>query len=351
MSLALNAGGEDKAAKVPINTGRQRLAMIVWFRAFAIFLIVAGHSYDLAGIRLGSVLDDTISDLIRGATALFVFISGFIFDYIFSVRYNYGNFILNRVTKLLAPYCVLTVLAGFMFSGWAYGAVSLDQLFRFFVFGDAFQAYWYIPFILLMFTFAPLHRFFMNLRAFHQAVIIVVTLILSGLIQRPVGNDNAFQSVAFYTPVYLSGICLSLHREALLPIKKKNFALLLVAVVLLAVVQSISGQSGNMHKPFFVVQGFELMIFQKLALCFALAGLFSRFSSRPASIVQITADTSFAIFFLHPFVLRLVEHVTFFRLTNLPWIDLFIATTAIVTLCSLCALAVKHLSGTRSHFD
>ncbi len=317
--------------------------MIIWFRAIAIILIVAGHSYSQSGIHLDTGFDNTLSALIKGATALFVFISGFVFDYVFSARYRYWRFIFDRVKKLAIPYCLLTILAGFMFSNWAGGGLSADQVFRYFVFGDAFQAYWYIPFILLMFALAPLHRLFMDLSISHQVTIIIVGAILGGLVQRPLGNDNAFQSVVFYLPVYLSGLFLSLHRATLLPALRKKWPLALLATVLLAVIQSASGQNDNLHKPFFALHGFELMGLQKLAVSFALIGFFATFSAPPGRVVSIIADTSFAISFLHPFVLNLLGGSTLLQLTHLPWINLAIVTTAIVALCALIALALRTL--------
>jgi peptidoglycan/LPS O-acetylase OafA/YrhL len=318
-----------------------RLEQIVYFRATAILLIVAGHAYGPAGISLGGGVDDTLSNIVKGATALFVFISGFLFDYVYSARYSYRNFLLDRVKRLLIPYCALTLLAGLMFSNWAGGGLSADQLFRNFVLGDTFQAYWYVPFILLMFALAPLHRLFMGLKTSHQITIIIAAAILGGFVQRPIGNDNAVQSVVFYLPVYLSGLFLSLHRETLMPALKKKWPWLLLTAVLLATIQSLEGHNGNMHKPFWAISGFELMGLQKLALALALLGLFAMFPSPSGRIVRIVADTSFAIFFLHPFVLQLIGGSPRFQLTHFQWIDLAIAVVAIVALCALIALILR----------
>jgi hypothetical protein len=331
------------------------LAMIVYFRAAAILLIVAGHSYAVAGIRLGSNFDNTLVSLIAGATALFVFISGFVFDYVFRARYSYRSFVLDRAQKILIPYSLLTagfvfshslLTAGFVFSNWT----SAEQLFRYFAFGDTFEAYWYIPFIMLMFAFSPLHRLFMDLRTSQQIAIIFGGAIVSGLVQRPISNDNAFQSVVFYMPIYFSGIFLSLHRKTLLPSLQKRWLPLLLTAVLLAVVQSARGQIGHLHKPFFAFGGFDLMVFQKLLLAFALAGLFAKLPSPPGRIVRVVADTSFAIFFLHPVVLWIIGGTAVLQLTHIPWIDLAIAVSAIVTLCALIALALRMVLKAKSKY-
>lgn len=334
----------------PKPAGQQRLGAIVWFRAAAIILIVAGHSYESSGVNLVTGLDRVFSDLIKGSTALFVFISGLLFDYVFSARYSYWSFVFDRVRKLVIPYCLLTALAGITFYHWATGGASLVGVFSNLVLGNAFQAYWYIPFIAIMFALAPLHRLFMRLSVSYQITIVIIAAILAGVVQRPVSNDNVFQSIVFYMPIYLSGIFLSLHRERLMPALQKNWPWLLLVAVLLAVIQASNGQSDNMHKPFFAIRSFELMGFQKLMLCFALMGLFASLSPAPAHGVHLVADTSFAIFFLHPFVLKFVEGTAPFQLTNFPWINLAIATFAIIALCTLVALALRAVFGSMSKY-
>lgn len=117
--IATDVVREGRSGQSQKKAGRPRLEAITYMRAIAILLIVAGHSYALAGVQLGSDFDNILSDLIKGATALFVFISGFLFDHVFGDRYSYRRFVLDRAKRLLVPYCVLTIIGGFMFSKWA----------------------------------------------------------------------------------------------------------------------------------------------------------------------------------------------------------------------------------------
>ncbi len=337
------AGG---TGATPKSVPRPRFGVITRFRAVAIILIVAGHSYEAAGILPVTGIDSTISNLIKGSTALFVFLSGFIFNHVFSVGYNYRNFVIDRARKILIPYCALTILAGFIFSNWAGGGFSSGQLFSYFFRGDTFQAYWYVPFILLMFALAPLHRWFMKMDPLKQVVFIIGGAILGALAQRPIENDNAVHSVVFYSPVYLSGLYLSLHSVKMLPLLKKYWPKLLLVAVLLAVLQTLDGQIDNRQKRFFAIHGFELMGIQKVALSAAFFGLFATVSAAPGLVVRVLADTSFAIFFLHPFALEFFKDRTIFHVTGFPWLNLAIATTAIATVSALIALFLrKQLKG------
>jgi peptidoglycan/LPS O-acetylase OafA/YrhL len=55
-----------------------------YFRAIAILLIVAGHSYEIAGINIYNLnfFEKLAVNLISGGTTLFVFISGFLFPFL-----------------------------------------------------------------------------------------------------------------------------------------------------------------------------------------------------------------------------------------------------------------------------
>lgn len=321
-----------------------RLAYIVYFRAIAILLIVAGHSYDLASIQFANPLDVATSVLLKGNTAIFVFISGFFFDYVYRKNYTYLSFIKGKAQKTLFPYLVLTFLAELVFWELQGGETPAQKIYKDLLLGDTFQAYWYIPFILIMFALAPGHRLFMLLKTPFQIGLILAMIVLAGCVQRPLYNDNVFQSALFYTPIYLSGLLLSLNREVALPYIKRNVGLLMLATTSLMALQALMGQTDNMHRSFFSpIQGFELMVLQKLALSLALIALFARFRTQPNRLVKLVADTSFAIFFIHPFVLRLISGTGFFELTHMQWFDLTIATTVVVAICILIAVGLKAL--------
>tara|TARA_B110000503_G_C7091749_1_gene389729 strand:+ start:222 stop:1208 length:987 start_codon:yes stop_codon:yes gene_type:complete len=324
--------------------------MITYFRAAAIMLIVAGHSYSQAGIRIDTGLDYTLSNLIKGATALFVFISGFIFDHVYGTRYRYTVFLWNRAYRLVIPYCVLTIIGMLMFSEPLGDGFSGNTLFRNFVLGDTFQAYWYIPFIMLMYALAPLHRAFMAMRTSRQVGVVISLAILAGLAHRPIGNDHAFHSVVFYLPIYLSGILVSLNYTTLLPVLRKYGPLFVFAAAAIAITQSLDGQSDNLQKSFFRLRGFELMGLQKLMLCLGLIGIFSKLPNPPDRLIDTIANTSFAIFFLHPFVLELLGDQTYFRLTHFPWVNLVICVAAIVACCASIALILRYFVRANSKF-
>src|SRR6516164_5663513 len=80
-------------------------------RAIAIVLIVAGHSYWLAGLKVDTFAERWVANLIFGETAMFVFISGFLFHHIFLPKFDYLRFMKGKTKTILIPYLLLSCLA------------------------------------------------------------------------------------------------------------------------------------------------------------------------------------------------------------------------------------------------
>jgi hypothetical protein len=135
-------------------------------------------------------------------------------------------------------------------------------------------------------------------------------MIIAGFVQRPINNDNVFQSIIFYMPIYLSGLFVSVNREALVHIKNNRFFLLLITVGLVSI-QGFIGQNDNMQSSMLTFQRFELMGFQKLSLSLLLIAL------------EIFSNTKI------------------FLRTDIQWLDLALATITIVGSCILITLALK----------
>jgi surface polysaccharide O-acyltransferase-like enzyme len=80
------------------------------FRALAILIIVMGHMYAY-GLMSEDAITLTIINFLTGATALFVFISGFMFHHVFFDSFKYQKFVMAKVKNVLVPYLILSSLA------------------------------------------------------------------------------------------------------------------------------------------------------------------------------------------------------------------------------------------------
>ena len=71
------------------------------FRGLAILLIVAGHSMQFGNI--GSLTQRIAVEVFAGGTALFIFISGFLFQHL-SGKYEFKNYMSKKWTNVILPY-------------------------------------------------------------------------------------------------------------------------------------------------------------------------------------------------------------------------------------------------------
>jgi len=336
------------------------------FRAIAIILIVAGHS--AFNIKVDSIFENILMNLVLGATALFVFISGFLFHHIFYKKFNYVNFISGKFINLIIPYTLLSIIPIVFLiyrssDRWGgYFLPSGDGTFReiilpaikYYFTGRFLTAYWYIPFIFLTFTISPLHMYFIQLKKHIQLILIVTLSLVSIYIHRPIDNINAFQSVIYYTPIYLLGIFCSMNKEEIyLKLKNKEY-LLFIIMVFFATVEYYFGYSGNYEKSIIPNGVVDLMFIQKVFMCLFFMVFLARFEHVKNSLVQTLASTSFAIFFLHPIFMK----ATKFSLNKLlglqisvdSWTIYFIYTFLVILICVLFTKLIKFLIPNKSRY-
>lgn len=79
---------------------RKNQLEFTYMRGIAIILIVLGHSVYNSGQGFPLLLEN----LLRGGTALFVFISGYFFHRIFYKDFDYSKFMKNKVHNVLYPF-------------------------------------------------------------------------------------------------------------------------------------------------------------------------------------------------------------------------------------------------------
>lgn len=81
------------------------------FRGLAILLIVAGHSMQFG--EVGSLTQRVAVEVFAGGTALFIFISGFLFQHL-SGKYEFKNYLSKKWTNVILPY-LWTAIPGILF--------------------------------------------------------------------------------------------------------------------------------------------------------------------------------------------------------------------------------------------
>ncbi|MEL6938792.1 MAG: acyltransferase [Cyanobacteria bacterium J06598_1] len=328
-----------------------------YFRAIAILIIVAGHAFYAVDISFNTLPERALGNLVGGGTVLFVFISGFLFHHIFYRRYQFKKFMTGKLKKVLLPYTLLSItpialrVLGQKHFYPFFEPKSTDLLstylvptFKYYITGRATTAYWYIPFVMVIFLMSPLHMAFIKLKMNRQLLITFVLTAIALFLHRPENDLLILQAVVYFTPVYFIGILCSERRELIYTQLKNKEVYLLLAAVGLAVFQASLGRVGSYQKAPFLYEGIDMMLFQKLALCLFFMVWLHRFEKVNSKLLNIIASTSFAIYFTHIFTLYTVTYVlTQLNISGSPWALFLLVTAASILLSVGLALGIKKL--------
>lgn len=341
-----------------MSRNKQFLISISNFRAVAIVLIVFGHTFEL-GFTSNDEFSIFLKNIITGGTAFFVFISGYMFHHVFYSHYNYKSFILSKFKNVGVPYIILSTLAISIL--WATDTGYFSQIestvganqplfnvddselaiwLKYYFSGRFLVAYWYIPFALVLFVCSPIHIKFCKLKLRSMIILISIFSITSLFVQRPLLGTNPFHSLIYYTPVYLIGICVSAYKERIIDYIKKYFTPLTISILTITYIQTITGHNGNYSKNFFEYDGIDLMFIQKIILTLVIFYIFERFPFR-FSLLDVLSKTSFAIFFIHPWLLSLVARL--FKGFELGFVSYITLTTIIIMFSAMFALTFKKI--------
>ena len=85
---------------------------------------------------------------------------------------------------------------------------------------------------------------------------------------------------------------------------KKKVIIILLAIALSIIQILVFKQSGNFHKEFWSITVPDINLIQKILLCFLLMSILDLYEDTDITSIKKTAETSFAIYFIHPFLIN-----------------------------------------------
>jgi surface polysaccharide O-acyltransferase-like enzyme len=314
--------------------------------------IVAWHSY--GPWEIDSFGEKLVANLITGGTVLFLFISGFFFHYVIYENYYNNRFVAKKARNVMVPYLILSLagialyllaarplpFADTLLPGGVSSAFDYLELLSVYLWtGRVATAYWYIPFIFVVFLLSPVFVRYIQLSVQSRLAILLGLLAVSVLVQRPVANLSLVHSFVYYVPVYLLGINCAIHRDEVIEFVSGRALLLGALVLLLAAIQAalVDGFGYHHKASMFTYEGVDILLLQKIVMCFFLLSVFHANDHREIPGLKLLASASFAIYFLHPWLLKFITTDRFYRLVDfLPDIGVFLVTVPVVVLGSLC---------------
>jgi surface polysaccharide O-acyltransferase-like enzyme len=139
------------------------------------------------------------------------------------------------------------------------------------------------------------------------------------------------------------GIMCSIEKVQVFKFLEGKSAILGLSVVLLSVAQIlIYNRYGNFHKEtLFFYEGIDMMLLQKILMCFFLLSVIQKFENKDIPFLKYIASASFAIYFIHSWILYFFDYLSVFERFNfLPGVLDSVVTLSSVMVLSLAIAAI-----------
>lgn len=318
------------------------LAYAHYMRGIAILLIVATHCSTIFSAETMIREHYTLS-LFRHGNLLFIFIAGFLFQYLLP-RFGYLHYLKKKCLYVVLPYLIVSAPFIYLYAIGSKEHYFVDitpfttpEIVVFMLFtGAHLEPLWFIPMICIFYLFAPFFRFVdEHPRLYALFPVFLVVALYTG---RPDYSLGPVQNFIFFLPAYMFGMMVCHFREKLLPFLAKHALFINTLWVIPLCIAHVAEN--------------DLLIYLiKFPLCIGLMGIFYKYPAfRGREALNRLADFSFGIFFMHNYAVGFTHtHIDIDQ--PIMVILIYLAYLFLVLALSLGGvLAVKRLSGRLSRY-
>lgn len=273
------------------------LGYINSFRAVAILFIVAGHSLAVFNWVNSPELERILKMIVSNGTVLFVYIAGYLFQHLLP-KYSYKKYFFNKFKNVLLPYFIISIPAIFYYVAFAqreqvwpsfYDEPIWLQVLNFYLTGVHLSPMWFIPMITLFYIASPLLLKLDKTNWFYP--LLVVFLVLT--YYQPRGL--VYMSFMHFFSVYVFGMWCSHYKHIINPYLSKTKTLMFLVFIYFLMLFA------EYH---FVEVINNINTLRKLVLSLWIVGVFIKLGSDfKSKKVELIANLSFGIFFVHSYVL------------------------------------------------
>ena len=289
-------------------------------RGVAIVSIVAMHCLDNLDWSSNHRLYRFLTELLQGSTVIFFMISGYLFQHL-SDRFDYTEYLKTKIRNVILPYIVVSLPGIPLLLSKPYfleqnpeliGSSWWQQVLFLYIYSGSQLNYvlWFVPVVTIYYLCAPLFiRFLKHPRCFLSLLVLIPVSILAH--RTTIQKYHHLQLALYFLSAYMTGMWAALYREKVLPFAIRNLAPLSITV--LAIVFGhllLTDHVGSyVDEIFSDEQGrIDWIFVQKVLLFFVLIGGLKKLDRLKMPTVDYVASVSFAIFFLHVYVLYVYSH-------------------------------------------
>jgi len=330
--------------RAAIQGNREKLHYIQVLRTIAIVIVVATHCVD--PFPSGDVVRSPLVSLFtRHINIMFIFVSGFLFQYLLH-RFSYGPYLKTKARNVLLPYVLVSLPAIAIYAlglkplDKFVGLVTADQPIQLaalmLLTGASLAPFWFIPMMTIFYLLSPVLKWIDDHpRAYW---IFLPWLVIALFVGRAVGDANPLQNAVFFGPIYLLGMLVSRKRDTLIPLLARLWPLLIAAILIPIPI----AHDAPMLDP--------IMLLTKILVCLGLVGLLFRVAERLPRKIDYLGDISFGIYFVHYYIVAAITMLA--NAGKLPFLHGFVAyfilLAGVIALSALIVATIRTIFGKHS---
>jgi probable poly-beta-1,6-N-acetyl-D-glucosamine export protein len=296
------------------------LSYIHNYRGFAILLIVGNHCRTAFSWPKESLAHDFLLYGIDSPTIVFVFISGFLFQYINAEKFNYIDYLQKKAKYVMLPYLLVSIPAladKILFESNAPWMTSyykslyppFQVVYMLFT-GKHSGPFYFIPLIGIIFLISPL---LIRLQKSNYFTAFTTMLVGIGFFTFAYGYyGNILESLIYFLPVYIFGMWVSKNRERILGINNLVFLLLIFAYALIYTLEMthvIVPRHLDSFEPvshYFISQ-FNFGKLKEMIFAIVILVLFYKYRDKNLSLLHWLGSASFGIYFIHIYFINVLQ--------------------------------------------
>lgn len=317
------------------------------FRAVAMIFIVFTHT--MSAFNWSAQEDLLIRSIFANTTVLFVFISGFLMQHLF-FKFEYKKYYLKKFKYVVIPYLIISIPAiiiftflleresNYIFEGF-YQEPIFIQINWFYLTGYHLAPFWFMPMILLFLLMAP----FFKLVDKHYITYITLPILL--IISYNYGRGGMpYQNFLHFLSIFMTGMFFSKYKNIFNVFLQKNFLIIIFFIIISALIV----YENNLGRDL------KINFIQKMFLSIFTLGILYKLRNKiNLKFLNIIADFSFGIFFIHGYLISGIKFLYLKYYNELPSGSLliyFFASLLILELCIIIIFITKKILGNKSKF-
>ena len=285
-------------------------------------------------------------------------------------RTSFGEFMRKKALYVGLPYLILATPLAFVEiglgafqvtvakEGVAYGQNIFVDFIVLITTGRMVTAYWYIPFVFLIFLASPLFYRFIRLGAARRFMVLCASIALALWVHRPIDNLDPVHSFLYLANFYLFGILFCEYRAEIMRFATRPAVLASLAVLILAIAAT---QAMILHIPGNIERSagdgwapiaLDLMLVQKYVGIFFLCAALARWGALMGKPLAFVANHSFGLFFTHGIVIAMLARMPapFSPHVGEPVADLALYSLFVLAASLAIVVLVKHITGQYSRY-